>query len=39
MVLEALTMRKTLELNQLKEYCMEMAHQGIKDLNKAIELK
>ncbi len=38
MVLEALTMRESFELSPLKEHCMEMAHQGIKDLCKEINL-
>lgn len=38
MILEALTMRKSYELCPLKEHCIEMAHQGIKDLYKEINL-
>jgi len=39
MVLEALTMRKTLDLSKLKEHCIQMAHQGIRDLKKELEPK
>jgi len=38
MVLEALTMRKSYKLCQLKDHCIEMAHQGIKDLYKEINI-
>jgi PTS system mannose-specific IIA component len=38
MILEALTMRESYKLSSLKEHCMEMAQQGIKDLYKEINL-
>jgi PTS system mannose-specific IIA component len=38
MILEALTIRDSIELSLLKEHCMEIGHQGIKDLLYQINL-
>lgn len=38
MLLEALTMRDDMELNELKEHCIEMGRSGIKDVRRELNV-